>query len=271
MANQLKTVFIDYASKLQSYLDAIQEGVFDVQAGKDIDAVDSDKVYVRVSYLQGTSNKDSVSLPVMIKIYCATELQETVLGTFIGLSKAKAQSSYTQEIETEEGVVEDATIFEQINTPAVLNDDVEFGTNNHWTEYVCFANLLVLIGIGNVKNIKIDGEEIEFLLGSINYVAEPISNRISGESLNVQKVKAASTSLQITLVNKTGVFTNKLIGMAFGTVSKTTIFNVDLELTNGIKIENANFIVTQSNLNFNKQNPTLPSYNVILTLADTRI
>lgn len=270
MANELKNVFIDYGKRLQSYLDAVAPNVFVVDREKNVEVIDEDKVYVEVSYLHGTTNKDSADVPVALHIYCCGELPQTVIGTFIGISKARSKQSYTEMVEVEEGNFQEAMVFEKIDTPAVLNPDVEFGGNNHWTELVGFCSLLVLFDIGNLKKIAIDDEEIEFLSGSVNYAAETISNRYTGDSLNGQKSKAATTTVQFMIVSKTGVFTNKLLGMAFGLVDKKTQFNVSVEMTNGFKAENIKFIVASSNYNCNLQTPTLPSYNVVLTLADKR-
>lgn len=96
MANDLKLVFIDYAKKLQEYLDQLAPNVFIVSSGKNINVKIQNKVQVLVSYLQGGSNEDSVSIPVMLKIYSCAELQDKVIGTFIALSKMKAQSFYTE-------------------------------------------------------------------------------------------------------------------------------------------------------------------------------
>lgn len=270
MANDLKLVFIDYAKKLQEYLDQLAPNVFIVKAGKNLNVKIQNKVQVLVSYLQGGSNEDSVSIPVMLKIYSCAELQDKVIGTFIALSKMKAQSFYTEMVEVKPDEVEEAHIFEQITTPAVMQEDVSFGTNNHWTEYIAFCNILALFGVGNIKSIVIDGETISFLNGSISLATEPFSNRVSGGSLNKQKNKAATTNLQFQLVFKTGIFSKKMWDMFWGVVKKNQVFMADIELTNGYSVNGVALIVSSVNLAANKQVPTLPALNVVLTLADTR-
>lgn len=78
-------------------------------------------------------------------------------------------------VEVKPNEVEEAHIFEQITTPAVMQEDAQFGTNNHWTEYIAFCNILALFGVGNIKSIVIDGETISFLNGSISLATEPFS------------------------------------------------------------------------------------------------
>lgn len=270
MANDLKLVFIDYAKKLQEYLDQLAPNVFIVKAGKNLNVRIQNKVQVLVSYLQGGSNEDSVSIPVMLKIYSCAELQDKVIGTFIALSKMKAQSFYTEMVEVAPDEVEEAHIFEQITTPAVMQEDVQFGTNNHWTEYIAFCNIIALFNVGNLKSLTIDGENISFLNGSICYAVETFSNRMSGKDLNVSKIKSGTTSIQFVIVNKTGVFTQKLFNIEFGLLKKNNIFEVDVELTNGYKAEGVKMVVTQAQLIANKQTPTLPTLTVVMSLGDSR-
>ena len=271
MANDLKLVFIDYAKKLQEYLDQLAPNVFIVSSGKNLNVKVQDKVQVLVSYLQGgAQNEDSVSIPVMLKIYSCAELQQKVIGTFIALSKMKAQSFYTEMVEVKPNEVEEAHIFEKITTPAVMQEDVQFGNNNHWTEYIAFCDIVALFGVGNLKSITIDGETISFLNGSLAFATQQFSNRDSGGPLNKQKNRTATTNLQFQLVFKTGVFSKKIWDLYWGDVDKNTIFMVDVELTNGYKKQNVAMCVNSDNLAVNKQIPSLPSLNVVLTLAETR-
>ena len=270
MANELENVFIDYAKRVQQYLNELAPNVFIVHKEKVINFKQQDKVHVVVSYLVGTSNDNSVAIPVMLKIYSSAELADKVIGTFIALSKLKSNTSYTDLIEVEKGVFEEGTIYEKIDTPAVLNPDVQIGTNNHWVEYVGYCSILAVIRVVNIKSLKIDGETIKILNASLVYQADQKTNRVSGENLNKQRVKTASSSIKFNFVANDGVFSKKMIKMFFGGINKKEIFSADVEFADDLKFEDVGYVVSSIIYSANKQVPTLPSLEVILTMADTR-
>lgn len=76
--------------------------------------------------------------------------------------------------------------------------------------------------------------------------------------------------MQFQLVFKTGVFSKKMWDMFWGVVKKNQVFMANIELTNGYSVNGVALIVSSVNLAANKQVPTLPTLNVVLTLADTR-
>lgn len=269
MAEQLRNTFIDFGKKLQSYLDEIEENLFVVSNEKNLDAKLSSKVYVVVSAL--TSNditENSAAITYKLSIF-TTKSPDDVIGVFTGLAQKKNKTFYMENIEVEEGVIKECTVFEKFGTPAVFNPDAQLGDNNHWTELVAFANVLVLFEIGNIKSIKVNGGEVDFLIGSFNYNAELPSFRQTGRNLNKSFKRSAATTIQLKLINRLNVFTKQLLDITFGKLDGNSIFNFDIELTNGYKVEQLPCIVSTNVLNFARTTPTLPTIDVIFALAES--
>lgn len=253
--------FVDFKKHLQDILDSVATDTFEVSSIRNMKG-NTKKVNVVFTPLAGSVYKNSATIPYQIDIW--TKDSDSTLKIFTDLAKQYNSKSFISVIEEEEESKE-YTVFEFYSTPAVTEKQVEFGTNR-LDHLVMFANLNVLFEVGNVSNIKIDGEDIEFTSGNIAYAVETFSNRVSGGNLNKSVKKAATTALHFNMVNKTGVFTNKLLQIMFGMLDGSTKFTVEVKLTNGF-VGTMEMIVHQNDFGFAKLTANLPNFNVMLSKA----
>lgn len=255
--------FIDIAEHLQDILNEVAPDVFLVRNIRDLKGVDKRTIVV-VNELLGSVYQNSASLPVKIDIFTQGDNENTIKDIqtiFTALAKAKNGKSFISEVK-EGDEVKSYTVYEFYNTPAVANPVVEFGTGKY-CEMVCYANYNVLFDVGNVKEIKIDGENIEFTNGSISYSIEAFSNRQTGKELNVAYKRSSALNIQFTMVNKTSVFTNKVFRIMTGEISGNNKFECYVKLTNGIEFT-VSTILSQNQFNFAQSSPTLPSLQIVL-------
>lgn len=256
--------FVDFKSHLQQLLDDISIGLFNVTDIRDM-VGDTDKVNVIISALQGSVYENSASIPYKIDIY--TDDPKSVESIFTTLAKVNNNKTFISVIE-EEGEPKEYTVYQFYGTPAVAEPQQDLGTNVV-AHLIMFATLNVFFDVGNVSSVVIDDNEIEFATGTIAYSIESFSNRVSGQELNKGRKKASTTSLQLTMVNKTSFFTNKVLQIMFGQLSGQTIFNCKVKLTNGLEFTIPMILGTNS-FSFARNTPNLPSFNVTLIMGDNR-
>ena len=254
--------FVDFKNHLQEYLNNVATDTFEVSNTRDM-VGKSDKISVVITALAGSVYKNSATIPYQIDVFASDPDQ--VCEIFTALAKEKNGKSFIS-IDEKEGKA--YTIFEFYSTPAVAEKDVDFGINRY-TRLVMFGNLNVLFEVGNVKSIEIDGEELEFASGNITYAVDNFNNRITGYELTGARKRSATTNLQLTMVNKSSIFTNKVLKIMLGQLSGKTIFECKIELTNGIS---ATLPMTlQANaFQFAQNTANLPSFNLTLVVADAR-
>lgn len=256
--------FVNFKEHLQEILDSVATDTFEVSHTRDF-VGKSDKISVVFTPLSGSVYENSASIPYQIDIFSTDP--DSVINTFTQIAKTRNNKSFISVIE-EEGQPKEYTVFEFYTTPAVAEKDLDYGTNRY-VRLVLYATLNVLFEVGNVSSIKIDGENIEFINGTLTYVAEMFSNRVSGGDLNRGRKKASTTNLQFILISKTSVFLNKIFQIAFGQLKGSTNFEVEVKLTNGLS-GTLPMIVNQSVLSFARNTPNLPSYSITLTAGDNR-
>ena len=255
-------MFVDLVKYLQNKLDAIAEGLYVVSNERNIEA-DYEKNQVIVSALSGNVYEESATIPYQIDII--TNDIESVMIDFTTLAKNNNNVPFDTVIQ--EGEEYQAyTITPFFNTPVVMEKDMPLGSDKY-ARVVVFANINAIFNVNNVKSITIDGEEIKFLNGSLTYTTELKSNKVSGEQLNKSKKHVGSTGLSFTSVNKSTVFFNKLFKIMLGKLNGNTPFNVEIEMTNGLK-DSIKMIVGTDILTSNRG--VLPSNQVSLFIYDDR-
>lgn len=256
--------FVNFKEHLQHILDSVATDTFEVSDTRDM-VGKTNKVSVVFTPLAGSVFENSASIPYQIDIFSTKP--DDVINVFTQIAKAKNSKSFISVV-TEGTETKEYTVFEFYSTPAVAEKQLDFGTNTY-VRLVMYVTLNVLFEVGNVSSIKIDGENIEFVNGSMGYATEMFSNRQTGGNLNKARKKAATTNLQFTMVNKTGVFTNKIFQIMFGSMKGQTNFTVEVTLTNGIS-GTLKMILSQNQFSFARNTPSLPSLNITLTNGDER-
>lgn len=257
--------FVDFVKWLQEKLNALQAG-FTVSSERALDSNFFENEVVACQ-LSGSVYDESANIPYQIDI--TTSDINNAMDVFTTLAKSENNKPFTSIIN--EGSEDNPnyksyTVIPYFQTPVVMDKDLELGAN-HFSRIVVFVNLVILFQVSNVSEITIDGESIAFLEGTFGYIAELVSNRVSGQELNVSKKKASSTNLSFRIVNKDTAFTRKLFNIATGVLKGNTKFSVVFKLTNGQQA-NLNMVVGTSTLSFARQQ--LASYNVGLFLYDSR-
>lgn len=254
-------VFVDFKKHLQELLDNIAQDVFVVSNVRNLNT-DKNKINVVVNALAGSVYENSATIPYEVEV--VSNKPDRIIDIFTALAKERNNKSFIEVVEEESGVKE-YTIFENYSTPTIIEKDANYNTN-HICRLVMYVNLSVLFEVGNVSKIEIDSENVEFVNGVVSYGTENFSLRESGKELNSALKKTATTSLQITMVNKTSEFTKKLFKIMFGELSKNTIFNCKITLTNGI-VGNLTMRIDSNSFNFARNTASLPSLNVVLTYS----
>lgn len=256
-------VFIDFVKHLQEILDSISAGTFDVSNTRDM-VGNTEKVSVVVTALSGSVYNNSASIPYQIEIF--SNDPDYIQTIFTGIAKEKNGKSFIQVIQEGEEAKE-YTCFEYFNTPAVADKNYEFGTNRY-CQLISYCTVNVLFEVGNVSKLKVNNEEVEFNLANVNYATELYPYRTSGNELNFAIKKSSTTTLSITMVNKTSLFTNKIFDIMFGKAKGNTVFSVEITLTNG-RVETCDMILSSNSFNSAKNSPSLPSLNIVLAITQT--
>lgn len=249
--------YVDFSSHFQTLINAIEPNKYHVSNERNLDGeMDGDIV---VSALSGIVNKNSATIPYQIDIF--TYDPEGTMNALTKLSHTYNKTSFTS--------LQDQklyTIYQYYNTPVDMDKDIEVGAD-HLSRIVVFAQLFIMFQVSNVKKITIDGEEIETLDGTIGYVAETHSNRISGQQMNKSKKKASTLSLSFRMVSKDSVFGRKLFLIETGQLEGNTSFTVVIEKTNGQTATLVMFVPTATTSWADNQ---LPSDQVSMMLYDNR-
>ena len=261
--------FIDFKKWLQEKLDAIQQG-FKVSNERCLDGDFEGEVVV--SALSGVPYEESANIPYQIDVFSSdVDNTQNILNT---LCKTVSNVEFTQIVKTgtrqEDGrevdVFAEHRITPYLNTPVIMEKDIPNGSQ-HFVRFVIFASMLIFYDVCDIKAIEIDGEKLNILNGSLNYGVEPMSNRISGQPLNVSKKKAATVSINFEMISKGGVFNNKLFKIATGKMSGNTGFDVKVTLSDN---ESATLKMFVTNSSRGTARGKLPSLNVTMFLYDNR-
>lgn len=249
--------YVDFSQHLQGLLDALAPNLFKVTNERNLDGdMDGDVV---VSALSGNINKNSATIPYQIDVF--TYDPENTMNVFTKLAHTYNKTSFTN--------VQDEklyTIFQYYNTPVDMDKDIEIG-QNHLSRIVIFAQLYIMFQVSNVKKITIDNEEIETLNGTLAYVCETHSNRVSGVQMNKDKKKAATLQLTFAMISKDSVFGRKLFLISTGQLDGNTSFSVVVDKTNG---QTATLTMMITGCTNSWGDNALPSDQVSMGLYDNR-
>lgn len=263
--------FIDLKKWLQDKLNELAPDYFTVsnERKSDSDFLEGEVV---VSALSGTPYEDSANIPYQIDVFTASI--DYVMDILNILAKTVSNVPFTQIVQTGTQTVNDSTtpvyashrITPYLNTPVVMEKDIPNGAQ-HYSRIVIFASMLVIYDVNDISELKIDNEVIHTLTSSLNYTTEMISNRISGQQLNKSKKKAATTSVNFTMVNKNNNFSDKVFQITTGQLSGNTKFVVKVTMNNG-RTATLDMILGSSSEGFARGQ--LPSLNIALYLYDSR-
>lgn len=258
--------FVDFKQWLKSNLNAIEPQRYEVTNERQINS-DLDKVDVVVSALAGTPYTDGANIPYQIEVFTTDVDQE--MENFSKLAKTTSRVGFNQIIN--EGTSEapnwrQIRVIPFLNTPVVMDKDIEIGSN-HYARIVVFASTLIFYEINDIETLKIDNDTIETLSSAFSYVAELIPNRISGQELTKSKKKAAATSITFTAISRSCNFMDALNDIAMGNRKGNIPFTVKITLTSK-KSYTLKMIV--SNYSLATQRTQMPTVNVTMFVYDER-
>ena len=253
---------MDLVSYLQKKLDELSPNLYIVSKERNVDSA-LDKHEVVVSALSGNIYSESSTIPYQIDI-TTTDIDK-VMADFVTLAKNNNEIPYT-EINGEGENFHSETLTPFFNSPVVMEKDIPMGSN-HYARIVVFATVNSSENVNDIKHLRVDGEKIEILTGTLTYVVESVSNRVSGQELNKAKKKASTVSVSFNAVNKASVFLNKAFKVSTGALPGNTAFNVNVKLDNELS---GNFKMFISSYSLNKERTKLPSVNIGMLLYDDR-
>lgn len=258
-------VFEDYVilkNYLQEELDKIQEGFI---VGKERVLKSYFEGNVVITQLVGTVNKYNAVLSYQIDII--TSDIENGMNVFTQFAKSHSKVAFDTAIDTgeQDELGNEIYIIYNINqtwnTPTVMEKDIPVGSN-HFARIVMFGTLFVLFNSSNVKQITIDGENIDFVNGSITWQQTMRSDRKSGQANNKNISEASAVSLSFQFASQQGIFANKLSALRTGAIHRTTAFAVKVILTNDIE-ENYTMLLGTATLAF--AITATPNYQIIMS------
>lgn len=251
-------VYVDMAEHLKSLLDVLEpNNKYKVSNERNLDGVFNNDIVV--SALSGTTTKNSATIPYQIDII--SNDPDKIINLFTKLAKDYNMTTFRV---ISEGRFCD--IYQTYNTPVIMDKDIEYG-DNHEVRVVVFANLYIMFNVSNIKKLTIDNEEIETLSGSLNYLAESSSNRISGQNLNKNKKKASTLTLTFRMITRDSVFGRKVFKVATGQLDGNTSFSIKIEKTNG---DVSNLVMFINAVNDAWQQNALPSVEISMLPYDNR-
>lgn len=245
----------DLVKYLQEKLNEISPENYTVSKERNIDT-DFSNNDVIVSAMSATIiDSQATDIPYEISIY--TSDIDKVMADFTILAKTCSNVAITEFIE---GSL--VTIVPFFNTPVVLQKDISFGSQR-MARIVVFASVNELLGVNNIKTLKINNELIDKISATFNYSAETNSSRVSGEELVKSKKKAASNSITFMALNKNSPFFNRAFKIATGELDGNTSFDVEIELYNEAKATLTMFI---NSYVLNDEKAKLDSVNISMLL-----
>lgn len=248
---------------IQEQLNAIRPDAYNVSSERNLKS-NFEKHEVVVSQLSGDVYSKSSNLPYQIDITTSDPLE--VQGDFFVLARTCNNVPFTKIIQGGEENFKSVTYSIVFNTPVVMDKSVDIGAN-HYARLVAFASANEMNGVNQVKKLEIDGETIDKLNSTYNYVTEPNSTRVSGQELTKSKKKASSSTIVFTSINNATVFLNKAFKISAGQLPGNTKFTVNFELYNGLKAELPMYVNSYQLVD---ERGKLPSVNIGLALYDDR-
>lgn len=259
--------FIDVVKWLQGKLDELAAGCFKVSNERSLDSDFEGEVVV--SALSGTPYEDSANIPYQIDVF--TSNINSTMDVLNCLAKTVSNIPFEQIVvvgkdEEQHDIFSMHVITPLLNTPVVMEKDIPNGSQ-HFARIVVFATFVVFYDTNNIKEIKIDDEVIKTLSSSLNYTTEMMSNRVSGQKLNKSKKKAATVSINFTMINKNGVFGSNVFKITTGQLDGNTPFTVKITMSDN---SSATLKMILGNSSFGSVRGQLPSLNVAMFLYDDR-
>lgn len=255
---------MDLVKYLQDKLDALSPGSYLVSKERNIDANYDEKHQVVVSALSGSIYREAGSIPYQIDVI--TNDIDKVMVDFTTLARNNNNVSYTQVIQSGTGTYESTTIIPFFNTPVVMEKEIEIGSNKY-ARIVVFASINEQENVNNIKNLKVDDEEMELLTGTLAYVVEADPVRVSGQEMTRSKKRTSSCSISFSVINKSSVFLNKAFLISTGQLPGNTKFTVKFTLQNE---QTATLTMMIGSYTFSNERAKLPSVNVGMFLYDDR-
>lgn len=230
---------------------------FTVQLIRDVDAKPKNgKVTTVVNELAGNIYENSAQLPIQIDFYTRDPIGTSAsLNTFIVSNNGKMFVNDGNFI----------TIY--YTTPTALDKNIEAGPDVI-VRLTMFGSVFVMFNMDDIATVKIDGEVIETMSRSISYNASMKPNNKSGTELKKHDKIAGFTTITMRLINKRGVFSQKLRVIRNGTSTGNTVFSVSLTYTDGYE---ETYAMLLENCALASVRGQLPSMDVAFVIANQEL
>lgn len=136
------------------------------------------------------------------------------------------------------------------------------------SQVIMTGTLLISENVSDIKELQINGENVEITEGSIGYTTESISQPVifdDTNNLTKAHVKKATITFTFSCVNKYNFFTIFLRKCRLGQEDINKILNIAVKFTDNDTIENYNVKITSYSITNNQQ--SLPILNFTLAVA----
>ena len=127
-----------------------------------------------------------------------------------------------------------------------------------WNTFIVSGTLVIYRNILDLKSLKIGLDTINFIDASLTYTTSPSSMKLSGETLNKNKVQMATINLQFTCYHAINQLANTMRLLRTGQLSGNNALKVELTFGDNTK-ENYTTYIDSFTINFDKQNPSMTS------------
>jgi len=254
--------FVILRDYLQQELDKIQVG-FKVSKERALKTYFEKEVVI--TQLVGTPSQFNATIPYQINVI-ASDI-DNAMDVFTQFDKTHYKVAFDTTIDTNEKDEYGNEIFitynisQNWNTPTVIDNNLEVGSN-HFARIIMFGSLFVLYNSSNVKQITIDGENIDFVNGSLIWQQTMRSDRKSGQSNNKNISEASAVSLSFQFPSQKGIFASKLSALRTGKILRTTAFAVKVVLSDESIEEYTMLVGTQT---FTFAVSATPNYQIIMS------
>ena len=239
---------------LKAYFQEKFGNTFVVRSIRDLDAkAEKGKTNVIITELAGNIYSDSAQLPIQLDFYAEDPIGVSAsINTFIVSNSGKMF------------VNEGNFITGYYLTPTPLDKNIEVGTQSR-TRLTVFATFFVMFNMDDIASITVDGETVETLSRSMSYSADMSPDNKSGTELKKNDKIAGHIAVSFKMINKRGVFSQKLKGIRRGIVTGNTPFEVSVTFTDG-DVETYSMLVQSSA--FASARGQLPSMDIAFVLAN---
>lgn len=124
-------------------------------------------------------------------------------------------------------ILDDEFIKMNFDSPVSMRNFIQ-SENGYRASVYAFGTYIINENVSDIKNIEIDGLDINYINASLAYAAVLNTTKLSGVQLSTSMKQEAGLTLTITLMKENNAFCNNIENIMYGAYSGNRTFSVKL-------------------------------------------